>query len=266
MNELIVILPPIALVDCLSLLPVAMMPMLLFLGGQRPVRDCLSFMAGIFLTYFPFGAALLFGLDSLFHTLARHFTTWWHSEPQQYEIWLQICLGLLLIGYGQRLCAHQQGRAAAPRTDMNPQAGTGRAFALGALINLTGMWGALPYFAAIAKILQEDLSPAGSLMALLYYNLVFLLPLALFPLLHLLIGARAQSLFTAAGQRMRAWGMRLLTILLIGLGFLLVIDGIGWLRGHPLFVPDLGKKTLSLRTASPSAPPHLIWRLPQTDV
>lgn len=265
MNELIIILPPIALVDCLSLLPVAMMPMILFLGGQRPVRDCLSFMTGIFLTYFPFGAALLFGLDSLFHTLARHFTTWWHSEPQQYEIWLQICLGLLLIGYGQRLCAGQS-RATPPRTAMNPQAGTGRAFALGALINLTGMWGALPYFAAIAKILQEDLSPAGSLMALLYYNLVFLLPLALFPLLHLLIGARAQSLFTAAGQRMRAWGMRLLTILLIGLGFLLVIDGIGWLRGHPLFVPGPEKKMLSLQTTSPPALSHLIRRLPQTDI
>ena len=149
---------------------------------------------------------------------------------------------------------------------MNPQAGTGRAFALGALINLTGMWGALPYFAAIAKILQEDLSPAGSLVALLSYNLVFLLPLTLFPLLHLLIGARVQSLFTAAGQRMRAWGMRLLTILLIGLGFLLVIDGIGWLRGHPLFVPGPEKKMLSLRTTSPPAPPHLIRRLPQTDI
>ena len=40
------------------------------------------------------------------------------------------------------------------------------------------MPGALPYFAAIDLILKEDLPLVSAGLALLYYNLVFVLPLA----------------------------------------------------------------------------------------
>ncbi len=245
MLELLALLIPMALVDSLSVLPVAVFPMILLVGGRRPIIGSLAFLAGLFLTYFPFGVLLFYGLDALFDSLAHHFVAWWYREPDLGEIWLQILLGLIMIMYGRRLC--EQSRKRAPRTGRRRDLSMGQAFSLGALINLTGMWGALPYFAAIARILQEDLSPVGMLIALLSYNLAFLLPLAVFPLLRLVLGARSEPLFAAAGEAIVRWGGRLLTILLIGLGFLLVVDGVGWLYGRPLLDPGAASQQVQLK-------------------
>ena len=109
-----------------------------------------------------------------------------------------------------------------------------QAFTLAAVINVSGFWGALPYFAAIAQILKADLSTGGMLSAILLYNLVFALPLFSFLLLHLLLGEQAQRWFANAADFTTRWGGRVVTILLIGLGFVLIIDGIAWLYGVPL--------------------------------
>ena len=232
MIELLTILAPIALVDSLSVVPLAMVPLVLLLGGSRPVAGSLSFLAGILATYLPFGVLLLFGLDALFDRMATHFSAWWNQQPDLGDVLLEILIGLVMIVFGHRLCSRRGNPARKQeKKGMTPS----QAFLLAALINLSGMWGALPYFAAITQILKVDLSPGGMLSALLFYNLVFLLPLASFLVLHLALGDRATRLFNSLNDFVTRWGSRVLVTALIGLGFVLVVDGIGWLFGAPLF-------------------------------
>ncbi|HGY55795.1 MAG TPA: hypothetical protein ENK44_08845 [Caldithrix abyssi] len=234
MIELLAILAPIALIDSLSVVPIASVPLVMLLGGRRPVAGSLAFLAGIFFTYFPFGVLLLFGLDAVFDRLANHFVAWWSREPDIGEVILQIIIGLLMVVYGGKLW-NRRGKI---QQETEQSAITpAQAFSMAALINITGMWGALPYFAAVAQILKADFSASGMLIALLFYNLVFALPLSAFLFLRLLIGERSQRWFESINVFLARWGGRILLIVLIGLGLLLIADGTGWLFGWPLIMP-----------------------------
>ncbi len=235
MLDLFLTLTAIALVDSLSLVPVAIVPIALLLGGPRPMAGPLAFIAGVVATYFPFGLALVFGLDEFFGLLAEHFNRWWNREPDLGEIVLEIAVGMALILFGHRLCAGRPGGGPATRGAVM---GTAGAFGLGAALNVSGLWGALPYFAAVAQILKADPSPAGALLALGYYNLVFALPLISMPVLYLVAGQRATAWIEAANTALTRLGRRILVTAFIGLGFVLVVDGIGWLLGMPLFPVD----------------------------
>ena len=234
MFELLATLFPIALIDSLSVVPVAIVPLILVLGGKRPILGTFSFMAGIIVTYFPFGVLLLYGFDALFQVLAGHFMRWWRKEPDFGELLIQLFVGILLVVYGQRLCRRKQikGSNLSKGSSINPV----QAFSIGAIINLSGMWGALPYFAAIAQILKEDPSPLGMITALSFYNGVFALPLFSFMVLYLVFGERSSRLFATISDGIIRWGNKLIPILLIGLGFILVIDALGWFYGTPLLV------------------------------
>ena len=234
MLALLLTLIPIALIDSLSVVPVAVVPLALLLGGGRPMRGFFTFVAGIFLSYFPLGILLLFGFDALFEQLGSQFSDWWHQEPDLGEVILEICIGLLLVFFAHRICNGGEKEQAQSPSSMSAWQG----FLIAALLIITGIPGALPYFAGIAQILKEDLSPAGMLMALLFYNLVFILPLMVFPLLHLWLGPRAKPWFAALGNWFTDWGKRLAITLFMGLGFLLIVDGIGWLYGKPLILPS----------------------------
>ena len=59
-------------------------------------------------------------------------------------------------------------------------------------LTLAGVPGALPYFGAIDQILRADLALLPSLLALLFYNLVFLLPLATIVLVRVLLPKRSE--------------------------------------------------------------------------
>jgi len=232
---LLVLLVPFALIDSLSVFPLALIPLIAALAGRRPVAVSLAFLGGFFLSYYLIGMLLMFGFDRLFDVLADHFNRWWNSEPDLGEVLLEIIVGLVMIFSGHRLCRPSgKPEAQAPR-----QGGltAGKAFGIAVLINVTGFWGALPYFGAIAQILKVDLPIAGMLGALLFYNLVFFLPLVVVLLSSLLLGARSEPMLRLLNDFLIHWGGKILLTLLMGLGFVLFIDGIGWLMDTPLFLP-----------------------------
>ena len=235
MLDLLATLVPIALIDSLSLIPVAVVPLALLLGGRQPVAGALAFVAGVLVIYTPFGLLLTFGLDELFDALSAHFSAWWNRTPDFGEVVLEIVVGLLLLVAGQRICEKRGSQTDEERPrGMTPLQG----FLSGFILTVTGLWGALPYFAAVSQILKEDLPPAGMMGAILFYNLVFALPLFAMLAVHFLLGDRSERWFGKLAVFITHWGKRFISLLLIGLGFLMVVDGIGWLNGWPLLLPD----------------------------
>jgi len=231
MWELLVVLTPIALIDSLSVVPVAIAPMVFLLGQKRPLAGALAFIAGIVAPYFPIGVAIAFGLDSLFVPLQDYAADLLVRKPHTYELLIQLVLGILMVVLGHRICSSRgRKRAAAQEPPMSPWL----AFTVAALISLSGIWGALPYFAAVAQILRADLTAAGSLVALFYYNVAFTLPLFAIIALRAALGPEAEGWLARLSRFLARWGKRVIVILLIGLGAVLIADAVGWFFDFPL--------------------------------
>ena len=91
-----------------------------------------------------------------------------------------------------------------------------------------------PYFAAIDQILRADVSTTGALLALLYYNIVFILPHAVLIIVRLVAPAQSERIFKTVGDFTERWGRRLIIAVLLIVGLVLIADAISWWFGSPL--------------------------------
>jgi hypothetical protein len=71
-------------------------------------------------------------------------------------------------------------------------------------------------------------------VALAYYNAVFVSIAALLVVIRALVGRRADGLFDAVNRLFSVWGKRLLIAGMVILGLAMLADGIGCLFDHPL--------------------------------
>ncbi|TNF90340.1 MAG: hypothetical protein EP301_01280, partial [Gammaproteobacteria bacterium] len=129
------------------------------------------------------------------------------------------------LGIALLYVAWLSSRSSPEREPEQPEKETsGSAFVTGAIVNFIGIPFGLPYFVAIDQILKADLSLAGSLAVLAGYNLAYMAPFLLVPILTLVMGADARALL----QRMSAWvekvGGVLLPLIMVALGVFLILD------------------------------------------
>jgi len=225
MAELLGVLAPIAFLDAGSIIPVAIVPMAIFLATARPYATSTGYVAGIFLPYVGFGVVIAFGLGWIIEGLNTWFQRF-YAEPNAVELVIQVILGLAAVWFGTRMLSQpaeqttdQPGREATPAD----------AFALGAGTILVGLPGALPYFAAIDQVLRSDLNPGSNVMALIYYNVIIVTPLVGMMVLHALMGEASRPLFARIAAFSSRWGGRAFALLLLIFGALLVIDGMSFL-------------------------------------
>ena len=155
MLELLLTLTTISLLDSMSAVPIALIPLAIILNSRSPMTGSLSFIAGGFIVYFIFGIFILMGLDTLIDRYAEKFILYMKSEPDCVELVIQILIGFIMIYFAWQFSrkAPEISRTKSYDSDITPV----QAFTLSASINIIGMWGALPYFAAMAQILKADL-------------------------------------------------------------------------------------------------------------
>lgn len=225
------VLAPIALLDSLSLLPVAIVPMILLMSGAKRVLGPSMFLAGIVAVYFPFGLLTALGLEAAFANIAAAIREYMHQPPPTLDLVLQLLIGLAMVVGGYWLANARGDAAGSGKANvMFPSEG----FLLGATLTLTGLWGAFPYFAAIDQILRADIGTFDAFAALAFYNLVFVAPFIVLVLLRLWLGTRADGMFHALSAFCIRWGKRLVVAVLLVLGVVLVADAISWFFGSPL--------------------------------
>lgn len=232
MSTLIGILAVIGLLDSTSLVPICIIPLAAILGGNRPVVVAASFLAGIFLVYASSGVMLLVGFDLLFDAMGAVISRWWNN-PNTPELLLQLVVGGIMLTFGWRLARARQP-SSHPRPNLDSNISPVRGFALGAGITVLGMPGAFPYFGAIDQILRADLGYAASGIALLFYNLIFILPLALLLLVRIGLPSHSKVIFQLVSSMVDRWGRYIGITVFTFIGAILVADGIGWFLGKPL--------------------------------
>jgi len=232
MLELLLTLTTISLLDSMSAVPIALIPLAIILNGRSPVTGSLGFISGGFIVYFIFGIFILLGLDTLIDEYADKFIRYMKSEPDSIELVIQILIGFLMIYFAWQFSrkSPQDIKTKTYESDITPL----QAFTLSASINVIGMWGALPYFAAIAQILKADLTTTPMIWMLVYYNLIFTLPLIGFIVLRIIMGDKATALLEKITRFFSHWGKQIFIVSLYLLGPLLIADGIGWFTGYPI--------------------------------
>jgi hypothetical protein len=231
MLDLFVTLTPIGLIDSLSMMPFAMVVLAALLSGPKPYASSVSFLLGTALSYFGAGLLIALGLGGLIERATAALVHWFkHPSAIDYALSMLIGLGLIALGYRWAVARRERAERREVSTGMAPT----QAFALGAGATLAGLWGALPYFAAIDQLLKADLSSWEAVVALAYYNAVFVSIAALLVVIRALVGRRADGLFDAVNRLFSVWGKRLLIAGMVILGLAMLADGIGCLFDHPL--------------------------------
>ncbi len=230
MTDLLVVLTPIGLLDSTSIIPLCIVLLVMLLAGPNPlVRSC-ALILGIFVAYLAFGLLVLFGLQTIIDEVEVYIDRLW-TNPNLEELILQIIIGMVLCVVAWRMIAKDKKRADKPA----PSSLTAvQAFTSGAVLTIVGLPGAVPYFAAIELTLRAELAMAEEIIALVFYNVVFVLPIAAIVVLRAILGDRSQRLFDRIKVFFDTWGQRVIVALLIVLGVILILDGIGWLVGYPL--------------------------------
>ena len=230
MKAIIVVLSSIGLLDSMSMIPMSIVPIVILLSSRKPYLGSAAFLTGIFVTYFLSGLLLVFGLNSVFDTVNAYFVRWM-KEPHILELVLQIILGLLLFYFGIRPAKARQSKG---DQGVDESVTPLQAFSVAAGLTIIGIPGAIPYLAAIDQILRADLSYAQSLIALLYYNIVFIIPLATLVFIRVLFPKQSDRILSAISRFLDKWLLHIIKVFLVLLGVAMIVDGVFWLLGRPL--------------------------------
>ena len=230
MVELLIVLTPIGLLDSTSMIPMCIVILVVLLAGPSPLLSSSALIVGIFVTYVASGLLILLGLQGVFDEISAYTLRLW-KNPETEELIFQAVIGAVLLAFGVRIATARKRHTEKPvASDM-----TGiQALVAGAGLTIVGLPGAVPYFAAIDLILRTDVTLPQRMLALGYYNFVFVTPLVAIVALRLILGERSTGILDAVKRFFDSWGQRLIVALLLMLGVVLLADGIGWFLGHPL--------------------------------
>jgi cytochrome c biogenesis protein CcdA len=210
----------LALADAIN--PVTILVAAYLASRSDPRPRLAGFVLGVFFVYLLGGLLLLLGPGELLHVTLRG------RESRGFHI-ASVVLGVSAISAAAFLWIRRStwGRARLPDRALQP----GSALVLGAVVTAIDLPTAFPYFAAIGVTASSGASLAGQVLLLVLFNALYVLPLAVMLVAHLLLGAR----FEPFAVRLRIAVDRLAVPLVVGItvavGLALAASGVRGLLG-----------------------------------
>ncbi len=231
MLTLLPILIPIALVDSLSMTPMALVLLIKILAGNKPYTTAVGFLSGLFISYLVMALAFLFGLSAFLHQANAWVSHRW-SNPEPMDFAVEIILGVVLLAFGFPIAKKREKKSGQknPPQKMTP----GSAFSFGFMVNVVGFPGAVPYFAAADQIAKANVGTQGMTLAVIFYVLMFVLPLSALLVVRRLLGAKLDGFMLGCQKFFDTTGPRMVKISMVLLGLLMVADGVAFFLGNPL--------------------------------
>ena len=212
---------PILLSDVVN--PVLFAFMVYAAGSSRPVLSSSAMLLGHSLAYLIGGLVLISGLEMISARLAN---------PRTIDFVIEFVLGAVLLWLALRTRKDTGKRPEEETPEFSPW----DAFKFGAIVNVIGLPFAVPYFAAIDQFLKSDLSTGGLVLALLAYNLVYVLPFLMIPLLSAIMGEKSKPLLAKINAVMERISDFLMPLMLGLVGLALLADSITYfIHGNSLF-------------------------------
>jgi len=219
--EVWTVLLPILLTDVVN--PVLFAFMVYAAGSPRPVLLSSSMLLGHTTAYFSVGIVLALSMNTISE---------WFANPGAIDFIIEMILGLALLWVAAGSRKSTGKRPDEETADLTVLS----AFGFGAVINFIGIPFAVPYFAAIDQILKTDFSTTEAVLMLLSYNLAYMLPFALVPVLSAVMGDKAKPILGRVNEVLDKVSGVLMPVLLGLIGLALLADAIMYfVTGSSLF-------------------------------
>jgi cytochrome c biogenesis protein CcdA len=211
---LIALVVSIGAADALN--PSTLAPALFFAVGPHGRRDVAGFTLGVFAVSVAGGLALTFGPGQALLTRV--------SKPSPHTVHL-----IELVAGGAALPAaaalwHARAHFAARLARTQPSSRS--ALLLGAGIMAVELPTAVPYFAAIAAIVESGHSDSTQIFLLLLYNAAFIAPLVLLLVILALTGSRGTRIAARARLQLDLWAPRIAPAALVVASVVLLALGV----------------------------------------
>jgi threonine/homoserine/homoserine lactone efflux protein len=226
MLNLIFISLPILLTDIVN--PVLLAAVIFAMGSRRPFINSWLILAGWLVIYFSSGILLAMGLETIMTFL---------KNPRPVDFYIQLVVAALLIWFGVKLVRDNNPRNKQADYGEAGELSAGKAFILGAMINLIGLPFAIPYFAFLDQIVKSDLTWIPALTVLLIYNLLYILPFSLLMLIRLIYKEQSDSIFAKINERMEKVGNVVMPLIIFAIAGILIVDSyLYFTTGTPLIL------------------------------
>ena len=217
MLALIALVASIAVADSLN--PSTLAPALFYAMGPHGRRDVASFALGVFAVSTAGGLALTFGPGQQLLTRI--------TKPSPHTVHLiELAAGGAALPVAALLW-RARARFAARLARSGEPAGRS-ALLLGAGIMAVELPTAVPYFAAIAAIVESGRSDTTQIVLVLLYNAAFVAPLLVLLAVLELAGSRGVRIAAQARQRLDRWAPRVApAALVVAAAVLLTLGAVG---------------------------------------
>lgn len=210
----------------------------LILTTAHPVKNALSYLAGLMSAYFICGLIGYATLDPLNKLIAAYF----HpsvSATDHYR--MQIIMGIVFTAIGV-IYYLKKRNTTRPELEslfitrlehMSKLA----AFVIGVVLSVTGFPLSLPYIAALEKFALMKMSLPDVVTGVALYNVFYALPMMVILVLYLFAGAaKGEDSERRLKERAGRLNLRLTSAMFVGLGLVCVADGLTYfLQGAPIF-------------------------------
>ncbi len=174
--QLIFVLIPIAVLDSIN--PSAIILTVLMLSKDTKIKNILSYILGIFISYLAIGAGalLLYRFFGAGYKLDFSFAYEYINSPPLWMIVLQFIAGMAILANTLYRRKYPKTKAEQPKTKSLTQTSLLSYFALG--VGITGVEAttALPYFGAISTMFLANKGLFVNLILVFFYCVIFVLP------------------------------------------------------------------------------------------
>lgn len=224
------IAPLVALAALDSLNPTATAIQVYLLSTPKPIVRSVLFILGVFLAYWTAGLLIVLGFGKVITTLMSSAGSFL-SNPIIYV--LQFIIGAVMLAVGWTLNTANEQKAVKHPKNLKPT----YTFLLGLCVTIWEFPTALPYLAALERVIQARLDLLSIMSVLGLYNVVFVLPLVILLGIYIVFQESAAGQLNAINRSINKFAPKILRVVLICLGAVLIFDCIAYLFGHP-FLPS----------------------------
>jgi len=211
---------------------------MLLLTTAKPLKNALSYLAGLSGVYFLCGVAGYMTLDKLRILLNRYFpSTDSLSNPLYYGMEFLLGLAMVAIGiwYFYRRKKGKQDRTEAMMLSKLSTMNSWLAFWFGVFISVTSFPASIPYLIALGEYSALQFGLPVATGYILLYNIGYALPMILLLFVYLIARRGADDYKDTMHEKAKKLNIRLTTWTLVGFGLFSMIDaGCFFFLGHAL--------------------------------
>jgi cytochrome c biogenesis protein CcdA len=202
----------------------------LLLTPVKPVRNGVSYLAGLIGVYFACGVVAYPVIDQLRAFLGRFFPSTANlSNPVYYQV--EFICGIIMAGLG--LLYYRKKRHAPPNRAENMVVARLRsmnayvAFGIGAFISVTSFPVSIPYLIALGRYATLHIGLPAATGLIVLYNVGYALPMLAILVIYLYARRGTEDLTDRLHEKARRLNVQLTTWALAGVGIFSMIDA-GW--------------------------------------